>query len=215
MSQFIDLFLHLDVQLSNVISTYGVWTYAILFVVLFCETGLVFTPFLPGDSLLFAAGAFAARGSLSLQYLWFLLVVAAILGDSVNYLIGYYAGRKLIARWKGPLLKPEHVTYTQKFYDKHGGKTIVLARFIPIIRTFAPFVAGIAKMSYGYFILYNILGAIAWVTICLGGGYLLGNIPIIKDNFEWVILIVVGLSILPALIRVGQHKYRLYRVKQR
>jgi len=215
MSQFIDIFLHLDTHLSNVILAYGGWTYSILFLVVFCETGLIILPFLPGDSLLFAAGAFAGRGDLHLTWLWGMLTVAAIVGDTVNYFVGYHAGKKVLDRWEGRILKREHIDRTQAFYNKHGGKTIILARFIPIIRTFAPFVAGIAKMKYSHFVAYNVVGGMIWVTIFLLGGYFFGNIPIIRDNFTLVIFAVIGVSIMPGIIRLLQHQYALYRAGQR
>ncbi len=208
MSQFIDLFLHLDVQLSNIISTYGGWTYVILVLVVFCETGLIITPFLPGDSLLFAAGTFAARGDLHIGWLWFGLTTAAILGDTMNYFVGYYAGDKVLSRWKGRILKRDHIERTQAFYKKHGGKTIVLARFIPIIRTFAPFVAGIGKMQYRQFLIYNVGGGVLWTAVFLIGGYFFGNIPLIKNNFEWVILVIIVMSIFPGIIQIIQRQLR-------
>ncbi len=200
---FIDLFLHLDVYLDEVIRNYGTWTYGLLFTVIFIETGLVVTPFLPGDSLLFAAGTFASLGSLNIVLLWGLLVVAAILGDTVNYWVGHKLG-VTIFETKNPLLKkvlkPEYLARTEAFYEKHGGKTIVLARFVPIIRTFAPFVAGVGTMHYGRFITYNAVGGISWVTIFLSLGYFFGNIPFVKANFEIVILGIIFVSVLPMFI---------------
>lgn len=207
MSQFVDIFLHLDTHLSNVILAYGGWTYSILFLVVFCETGLIILPFLPGDSLLFAAGAFAGRGDLHLTWLWSMLTVAAIVGDTVNYFVGYHAGKKVLDRWEGRILKREHIDRTQAFYNKHGGKTIILARFIPIIRTFAPFVAGIAKMKYSHFVAYNVVGGVVWVTIFLLGGYFFGNIPVIRDNFTLVIFAVIGISILPGIVKYIHHLF--------
>lgn len=211
MSKFLDLILHLDVQLSNIISTYGTGTYLILFLVIFCETGLVITPFLPGDSLLFAAGAFAARGDLHILWLWIMLIVAAIVGDTLNYFVGYYAGTQVLNRWEGRVLKREHIEKTQAFYAKHGGKTIIIARFLPIIRTFAPFVAGISRMTYSQFVLYNVCGGFIWITAFLFGGYFFGNIPVVRDNFTIVIFGVIILSILPAIVRLAQHHYTRYR----
>ncbi|MBL8235439.1 MAG: DedA family protein, partial [Bryobacterales bacterium] len=176
----------------------GIWTYAVLFAIIFCETGLVVTPFLPGDSLLFAAGAFAALAPETLQIgaLLILLSVAAILGDTLNYWLGRWVGPRAFSG-KIRFLKQEHLDKTQRFYEKHGGMTIILARFVPIIRTFAPFVAGVGAMNYGQFLYYNIVGGIAWVVICTGAGYLLGNIPIIKENFEIMVLAIVAVSVLP------------------
>ncbi len=193
----VDLFLHLDVHLSSVITQYGVWTYALLFVVIFVETGLVVTPFLPGDSLIFAAGTFAALGSLNLWLLFVLLAVAAVLGDTVNYWIGHYLGdRAYNIKW----VKREYLERTQRFFEKHGGKTIFLARFVPIVRTFAPFVAGIGRMSYSYFISYNIFGGIAWVALFTFAGYFFGNIPFIREHFSVVVLAIVLISVVPMVI---------------
>ena len=190
----IDLFLHLDEHLANIISQYGVWTYALLFFVIFMETGFVVTPFLPGDSLLFAAGTFAALGSLNLYLLMILLMVAAIGGDTVNYWIGHYLGdRAYSIKW----IKKEYLDKTHAFFEKHGGKTIFLARFVPIVRTFAPFVAGIGHMSYGYFITYNFVGGIVWVALFTLAGYFFGNIPFIKKNFEFVIVAIILISVVP------------------
>jgi membrane-associated protein len=194
--QFVDLFLHLDAHLSEVISAYGVWTYAILFLIVFLETGVVVTPFLPGDSLLFAAGTFAALGALDVRLLFVLLTVAAIIGDTLNYAIGNYIGpRAFTGQFR--LLKREHLERTQAFYDRHGGKTIILARFVPIVRTFAPFVAGVGTMHYARFISYNVVGAVTWVALFTFGGYFFGNIPAVRANFTLVILAIVGLSVLP------------------
>ncbi len=195
----IDFILHIDVHLGQLILTYGVITYAILFVIIFIETGLVFTPFLPGDSLLFAAGAFAALGSLNIFVLLVLLIAAAILGDTSNYWIGHFFGEQLVANPKVPIRK-EHITETQKFFEKHGGKTIILARFIPIIRTFAPFVAGIGKMHYGRFLSFNVIGGIAWVAIATLAGFFFGNIPTVKDHFSLIILAIVLISVIPMLV---------------
>jgi membrane-associated protein len=191
---FIDLFLHLDEHLANIISQYGTWTYAILFAVIFLETGVVVTPFLPGDSLLFAAGTFAALGSMNVYLLSGLLIVAAILGDTVNYSIGHYLGERA---YNIKFLKKEYFDRTHAFFEKHGGKTIFLARFVPIVRTFAPFVAGIGKMSYGYFITYNFVGGIVWVLLFTFAGYFFGNIPFVRKNFELVIIAIIGISVLP------------------
>jgi len=188
--------------LGQIIASYGLITYIILFIIIFIETGLVFTPFLPGDSLLFAAGAFAALGSLNIVSILILLILAAILGDTCNYWIGHFFGEKLVANPKVPINK-EHIEETQKFFDKHGGKTIILARFVPIVRTFAPFVAGIGRMSYKHFISYNVIGGIAWVSIASLAGYFFGNIPFVKENFSLIIIVVVLISVLPMAIPVG------------
>jgi membrane-associated protein len=193
----VDLFLHLDKHLSTVITQYGVWTYAFLFAVIFVETGLVVTPFLPGDSLIFAAGTFAALGSLNVWLLFLLLALAAVLGDTVNYWIGHYLGdRAYNIKW----IKREYIERTHRFFEKYGGKTIFLARFVPIVRTFAPFVAGIGKMSYPYFISYNIFGGIIWVALFTFAGYFFGNIPFIRDHFSVVIIAIVLISIVPMAI---------------
>lgn len=193
----IDLFLHLDDHLSAVITQYGTWTYALLFFVIFMETGFVVTPFLPGDSLLFAAGTFAGLGDLNLWLLLGLLIVAAFLGDTVNYWIGHYLGERAYKiRW----IKQEYIERTHAFFQKHGGKTIFLARFVPIVRTFAPFVAGIGRMSYGYFVSYNIIGGIVWVTLFTVAGYLFGNVPFVQDNFTLVVIAIIFISIVPMLI---------------
>lgn len=211
----IDLFLHLDKHLNEVIQGYGLWTYLILFLVIFCETGLVITPILPGDSLLFAAGALSAtEGSpLNVWWLFLLLSVAAIIGDTVNYWLGSYLGPKVFSQEKSRLFKKEYLIRTQKFYERYGAKTIIIARFIPIVRTFAPFVAGIGSMNYGRFITYNIVGGIFWVGICLAAGYLFGNIPIVKRNFSLVILGVIFISILPAIIEFLRSRARKNRTE--
>jgi len=199
MAEIIDLFLHLDVHLNAVIRAYGVWTYLILFMVIFLETGLVITPFLPGDSLLFAAGTFAASGSLEVGWLFVLLFVAAVLGDTVNYRIGYSVGPRAF-QGRSRFFKQEHLDRTHQFYERHGGKTIVLARFVPIIRTFAPFVAGIGRMSYSHFVFYNVFGGLVWTALFIFGGYYFGNLPIVEQNFTLVILAIIVLSVLPAVI---------------
>lgn len=197
----IDFILHMDVHLNEIISNYGAWTYGILFFVIFMETGFVVTPFLPGDSLLFAAGTFAALGSLNPLYLFLLLTVAAILGDTVNYAIGQYIG---IRAFSGEIkfLKQEYLEKTQNFYDKHGGKAIILARFVPIIRTFAPFIAGVGTMKYRKFIAYNIIGGVAWVAIFTFLGYFFGNIEFVKKNFELVIFAIIFISFIPPVLEV-------------
>ena len=189
-----DLFLHLDEYLAQIITQYGAWTYGILFVVIFVETGLVIMPFLPGDSLLFAAGTFAALGSLNIWFLLGLLMFAAVLGDTVNYSIGHYLGERAYnIKW----IKKEYIDKTHAFFEKHGGKAIFLARFVPIVRTFAPFVAGIGKMSYGYFITYNFVGGVTWVALFTLTGYFFGNIPFVQKNFEFVIVAIILISVLP------------------
>lgn len=198
-SRFIDLIVNLDKHLGSLIDLYQVWIYGILFVVIFCETGLVVTPFLPGDSLLFAAGAFAAVGKLRVVWLFMILAVAAVIGDTVNYWIGHYVGPKVFRKEKTRLFKKEYLDRTHAFYERHGGKTIIIARFVPIIRTFAPFVAGIGSMSYGKFISYNVIGGVSWVAIFVFGGYFFGNIPLIKRNFSLAILAIIFISILPAI----------------
>lgn len=194
-----DFFLHLDQHLSQIISQYGTWTHLILFLIVFCETGLVVTPFLPGDSLLFAAGAFAALGALDLWLVVILLIVAAIVGDSVNYWVGAYIGPRAF-RGDIRFLRKEYLDRTHAFYEKHGGKTIILARFVPIIRTFAPFVAGVGAMSYPKFITYNVVGAVLWVGLFVLGGYFFGNIPVVRDNFTVVILAIIAISVLPIAV---------------
>ena len=202
MTELIEIFLHVDEYLLDLTTTYGVWIYALLFVVVFAETGLVVTPFLPGDSLLFAAGALAASGALDLRYLVVLLLAAAIAGDAVNYAIGRSAGRRIIhlaqtdRNW-GQWVNPIYLARAHDFFERHGGKAIVMGRFAPIVRTFVPFVAGAAEMSYPVFALYNVVGAVAWVGICCGAGYLFGNVPIVKDNFSVVALGIVFVSLLP------------------
>ncbi|MHC1762055.1 MAG: DedA family protein [Negativicutes bacterium] len=196
----IDVFLHLDKYLSLVIQNYGVLTYLILFLIIFAETGFVVTPFLPGDSLLFAAGAFAGIGALDVSLLLVLLSVAAIAGDSVNYSIGKYVGLKIYEQDTIKFIKKEHLLQTHHFYEKHGAITIIIARFIPIIRTFAPFVAGIGEMKYIKFISYNVFGGLLWVFLLVGGGYYFGNLPVVKNNFSLVIFAVVVISVLPVII---------------
>ena len=193
----IDLFLHLDTHLSGIISQYGAWTYALLFLVIFIETGLVVTPFLPGDSLIFAAATFAAIGALNIWAIFLLLAAAAVLGDSANYWIGHYLGdRAYHIRW----IKKEYLERTHAFFERHGGKTIFLARFVPIIRTFAPFVAGVGRMSYGYFFSYNVFGGIIWVGLFCAAGYLFGNIPFIRDHFSLAVLAIILVSVLPMVV---------------
>ena len=198
---FIDIFLHLDTKLSLVLASFGSWTYGLLFLIIFLETGLVVTPILPGDSLIFAAGTFAALGAFRIFWLWPMLVAAAILGDTLNYAIGRFLGEKLIAG-NGRLIKKEYLEKGQKFYEKHGAKTIVLARFVPIVRTFAPFIAGVSRMNYGKFISYNIFGGFAWVSLFAWGGYFFGNLSLVKNNFSLVVLAIIILSLMPILIDI-------------
>lgn len=197
LTTFIDIFIHLDVYLNDIISQYGAWTYAILFAVIFVETGLVVMPFLPGDSLLFAAGTFAALGALNIYTLVGLLMVAAILGDTVNYWIGHTLGEKAYeSKW----IKKEYLDKTHAFFEKHGGKTIFLARFVPIIRTLSPFVAGVGRMSYGYFFSYNVFGGLVWVPLFAFAGYFFGNIEFVKHNFSIVILVIIAISLVPVFL---------------
>ena len=200
--QLIDLLLHFDRHLEQMLDWMGPWTYVVLFAIVFCETGLVVTPFLPGDSLLFAAGAIAATHGLSLPVLLVALAVAAILGDAMNYLIGAKFGERFLATQKIPWIRKEHLDQTHGFFERYGNKTIVIARFVPIVRTFAPFVAGIGKMSYRQFAVYNIGGGCAWVLVCTMVGYLFGNIPIVKKNFSVVVLGIVFVSVLPIVWEV-------------
>jgi membrane-associated protein len=195
----IDFILHLDVHLAQLTQTYGIFTYFILFFIIFCETGLVVTPFLPGDSLLFAGGAIAALGGLNIFLVLVILMAAAILGDTANYWIGHFFGEKLISHPKSPI-KKSHIDKTHEFYEKYGGKTIILARFVPIVRTFAPFVAGIGKMHYKTFISYNVIGGIAWSALFTLAGYFFGNIPAIKHNFSLVILAIILISLIPMAV---------------
>jgi len=200
MRHLIDLFLHLDKHLQPILETYGGWTYLLLFGIVFCETGLVVTPFLPGDSLLFAAGAFAAAGQLSLWVLLVVLILAAVLGDTANYWVGHFLGARLLASKR--LIKPKHLAYTHEFYEKYGGKTIIIARFVPIVRTLAPFVAGVGRMSYGRFMSFNVVGGVAWVLLCTLAGRLFGGLEIVKKNFSLVVLAIIALSLVPAIWEV-------------
>ena len=200
-----NLFLHLDKNLSLVIQQYGTLTYVLLFIIIFMETGFVVTPFLPGDSLLFIAGTFAASNTLDINVLFGSLAFAAIAGDTANYWIGHYTGPRVFKE-NSRFLKKEHLYKTHSFYEKHGGKTIILARFIPIVRTFAPFVAGVGKMTYGHFIAYNIIGGLAWVALFVLGGYFFGNLPIVKNNFHLVVAAIIIISILPAVIEYLKHR---------
>jgi membrane-associated protein len=203
---FLDILLHLDRHLSELIHQYGVWTYLILFLIIFCETGLVVTPLLPGDSLLFAVGSFAALGALDLAWTLVLLTAAAILGDSVNYAIGRRVGPRVFHSEASRLFNRRHLARTHDFYERYGPITIVLARFVPIVRTFAPFVAGIGRMHYARFALYNVVGGIGWIAIFVLGGYAFGNIPLVKRNFTLVILAIIVLSCLPGVVEYLRHR---------
>jgi len=205
--RILDLFLHLDQHLGQLITQYGTWTHLILFLIVFCETGLVVTPFLPGDSLLFAAGTFAALGALDLWIVVLLLILAAIAGDTVNYWIGAYIGPRAF-RGDIRFLRKEYLDRTHAFYEKHGGKTIIMARFVPIIRTFAPFVAGVGAMSYPRFITYNVVGAMLWVGLFVLGGYFFGNISVVRENFTLVILAIIAISVLPIVIEALRARRR-------
>ena len=205
--QIVNFILHVDVYLDKIIAAVGGWTYLILFVIVFIETGLVVTPFLPGDSLLFAAGAFAARGSFDVFLLYGLMAVAAVTGDTANYWIGHYIGPRVFTQ-KSRLFKKEYLDRTQAFYEKHGGKTIFLARFIPIIRTFAPFVAGVGKMTYAHFITYNIVGGIVWTAVFIFGGFFFGNMPFVEKNFSLVIIAIIVISVLPAVFEAVKNRRR-------
>src|SRR5688500_3027784 len=203
----IDFILHFDAHLTGFVRDYGTLTYAILFAIIFAETGLVVTPFLPGDSLLFAAGALAATGALSIEVIVVTLIVAAVVGDAVNYSVGRRLAHTFVddkpdTGWFHKVVKREHVLRAHEFFEKHGGKAVVLARFVPIVRTFVPFVAGGAKMTYRTFAIYNVTGAILWVGICSGAGYLFGNIPVVKENFELVVLAIIGVSVIPIVVEV-------------
>ena len=206
---FADFFVHLDRHLASIIQFFGNWTYFIFFLVIFCETGLVVTPFLPGDSLLFGLGTFAAMGMLQLEWLLVLLAIAAVAGNTVNYAIGKFVGPKVFYKENVRFLNKEYLDRTHDFYEKHGGKTIVIARFIPIIRTFAPFVAGIGKMSYLRFVIYNIAGSVAWIALFILGGYYFGNLPAVRRNFTFVIFAIIIVSVLPVVIEFFRSRSRL------
>jgi len=213
MSQLIDFVLHFDRHLLQFVQQYGTWVYGILFAIVFAETGLVVTPFLPGDSLLFAVGALSATGVLNAWVCYFLLIGAAILGDGVNYSIGRRIGPRLLGLGEGPafshrLVNPQHIKRAHEFFELHGGQAVVLARFVPIVRTFLPFVAGAAEMSASSFLFYNIAGGIGWVTICMGAGLLFGNVPVIKENFTLVTIGIVIVSVLPMAYEYARHRNR-------
>jgi len=206
----IDLFIHLDTKLAELVAQYGAWVYGLLFAIVFAETGLVVTPFLPGDSLLFAAGALAATGALDVRLVVLLLVAAAVLGNTVNYSIGRFIGPRVFRAEDHAgihrLLNREHLDRAHAFFERHGGMAVVLTRFVPIIRTFVPFVAGAGAMRYPTFMLYNIVGGVAWVGICVGAGYAFGNVPIVKDNFTLVALGIVAVSLIPVLVEWLKHR---------
>ncbi len=206
LTAFVDLVLHLDTHLMALVQNYGVWVYGILFLIIFAETGLVFMPFLPGDSLLFVAGALCGLDALQLEWLIPLLILAAFSGDNTNYWVGRLIGMRVFQRFEGRLLKREYLDKTHAFYEKHGGKTIIFARFMPIIRTFAPFVAGIGLMRYRLFVLYSALGSLAWIGSLTLAGYFFGNIPVVKNNLTLIILAVILISFLPALVEFFRHR---------
>jgi len=204
-TNLIDFILHIDIYIGMIIQSYGVLTYLILFLIVFLETGIVVTPFLPGDSMIFVAGAFSAQGYLNPLLLFFILAIAAILGDSLNYWIGKFFGDK-VSSWK--FVKKEYIQKTEEFYEAHGGKTIILARFVPIIRTFAPFVAGIGKMDYARFLSFNVVGGIIWTALFTFGGYFFGGIPFIKENLGMVTLIIIFISLIPVLVEIIREKIK-------
>ena len=199
-SYLIDFVLHINVHLDELVRDYGAWVYAVLFVIVFCETGLVVTPILPGDSLLFAVGALCGLGTLDLLVSMLVLLVAAILGDTVNYWIGAWAGPQVFRKKNSRWLNPKHLERTHEFMERYGGKAVIIARFVPIVRTFVPFVAGVGRMSYGRFMMYNVVGAIAWVCCFVPAGYFFGNMPVVKNNFSLVILAIIVVSMLPGII---------------
>ena len=203
----IDFIIHIDEHLISIVSTYGLWTYLILFLIIFAETGLVVTPFLPGDSLLFAAGAICATGALDPYILFVLLFIAAVLGDFVNYSVGNYVGLKIF-REDAKFFKMGYLEKTQAFFAKYGGKTIVIARFVPIVRTYAPFVAGAGKMKYSRFFFYNVFGAFIWISLFIAAGYLFGNLPFVKNNFSLVVFIIIGISLVPIVVEFVKNRLR-------
>jgi membrane-associated protein len=204
----VDFILHIDVHLAELVAQYGIWVYGILFLILFCETGLVVTPFLPGDSLLFVAGALAALpgNDINVHLMAFLMAIAAILGDAVNYTIGRVFGERLFSNPDSKIFRRSYLDKTHKFYEKHGGKTIILARFVPIVRTFAPFVAGMGHMSYRHFAAYNVIGALVWVLLFTYAGYLFGDLPIVQENLKLLIVAIIVVSILPGVVEIWRHK---------
>ena len=207
LASLINFVLHIDQHLIELTQTYGLWIYAILFLIVFCETGLVVTPFLPGDSLLFAAGAVAALGGMNVHIAAALLLAAAVIGDAVNFAIGKYFGEKLFAKPDSRVFKREYLDKTHAFYEKYGGKTIILARFVPIVRTFAPFVAGMGNMHYGRFIRYNIIGALMWVGLLTYAGYFFGELPVVKNNFGLVVIGIIVVSVLPMAVEIAKAKW--------
>jgi membrane-associated protein len=206
LAQFFDIVLHLDQHLTVLIQTYGAWVYLILFLIIYCETGLVVTPFLPGDSLLFVAGALAAAGAMDVHGLFALLALAAFSGDNTNYWIGRYLGPRVFRRERSRLFNPAHIVRTQRFYEKHGGKTVILARFLPIIRTFAPFVAGIGRMTYSKFLFYSFSGSVFWICFFVYGGYYFGNIPVVRNNLTLFILGIIVVSVMPGVVEFVRQK---------
>lgn len=207
LASLIDFILHIDQHLIELAQTYGLWIYAILFLIVFCETGLVVTPFLPGDSLLFAAGAVAALGGMNVHIAAALLLAAAVIGDAVNFAVGKYFGEKLFAKPDSRVFKREYLDKTHAFYEKYGGKTIILARFVPIVRTFAPFVAGMGDMHYGRFIRYNVIGALMWVGLLTYAGYFFGELPAVKNNFGLVVIGIIAVSVLPMAVEIAKAKW--------
>jgi membrane-associated protein len=205
----IDFVLHINVHLDELVRDYGAWVYAVLFVIVFCETGLVVTPILPGDSLLFAVGALCGLGTLDLLVSMLVLLVAAILGDTVNYWIGAWAGPQVFRKKNSRWLNPKHLERTHEFMERYGGKAVIIARFVPIVRTFVPFVAGVGRMSYGRFMMYNVVGAIAWVCCFVPAGYFFGNMPVVKNNFSLVILAIIVVSMLPGIIEFMRQRRAL------
>ena len=203
---FIDFFVHLDKYLQLLISNFGAWTYLIIFLIIFCETGLVVTPFLPGDSLLFGLGAFAALGVLELELLLLAIPVAAVIGDNLNYTLGKFVGPRIFHREKSRFFNREHLDRTHRFYERYGGKTVILARFVPIVRTFSPYVAGIGRMAYVRFLAYSIAGGLFWAASFLLAGYYFGNLPLVKENFTLVILAIIVLSILPGVVEYARQR---------
>ncbi|MFZ5756016.1 MAG: DedA family protein [Pseudomonadota bacterium] len=202
----VDFILHVDTHLLELVRDYGTWVYAILFLIVFCETGLVVTPFLPGDSLLFAAGALAAAGALDPWLVSVLIVVAAFCGDNVNYWAGRIIGPRIFSREDSFFFRRSYLEKTEQYYNRYGSRTVIIARFVPIVRTFAPFVAGIGRMPYGRYIGFSALGSLLWVAVCVGGGYLFGNLPVVRDNFTLVVLGIIGISVLPAAIEYLRHR---------
>jgi len=211
---FIDFFIHLDRYLNLLISNFGVWTYLIIFLIIFCETGLVVTPVLPGDSLLFGLGAFAAADALKLEWLLLTLSTAAVAGDTVNYAIGKFVGPHVFHQEKSRFFKKEYLDRTHRFYERYGGKTIIVARFVPIVRTFAPFVAGIGSMTYSRFLAYNVIGGLAWVALFILGGYYFGNLSLVKENFTLVILAIIVVSIMPGIVEFVRRRREIIAEKR-